>query len=264
LHFLLTRLLKATIGGAMTISVQRTELNHVLPLRTLFLQEANFQVRYNACHERGWSDSYLLVIDGVHVGYGSIKGREVPDRDTVFEFFVIPPFRKYASDLFRELLSVARPHFIECQSNDRLTSSMLFEFARNISCDTVLFEDHWVTNLAVPGVIVRRKRDTDTIFVHSVEPIGEYVAELGGEIVATGGYMLHYNHPFADLYMEVREDHHRRGIASFLLQEVKRECYLAGRVPAARTGIRNFGSRGALTKAGLCVSGFMMIGEVNI
>ncbi len=247
----------------MTIVVQKTELASILPLRALFLQESNFQVRYNACHERGWSDSYLLKLDDRGVGYGSIKGREIPDRDTLFEFFVIPPFRKHASDLFREFLNAARPQFIECQSNDRLLTAILFEFAHNISADTVLFEDHCVTNLAIPGAIVRRKRDADAIFPHGVEPVGEYVVELNSEIVATGGFMLHYNHPFADLYMEVREDHRRRGIASFLLQEVKRECYLAGRVPAARTGINNLGSRGALTKAGLRVAGFMLTGEVR-
>ncbi len=245
----------------MTIVAQKTGLESILPLRALFLQEANFQVRYNACHERGWSDSYLLKVDDFAVGYGSIKGREIPDRDTAFEFFMIPPFRKHASHLFREFLSAAQPKFIECQSNDRLLSSMLFEFARNISADTVLFEDHCVTNLALPGAVVRPKRDADSIFAHGVEPVGEYVVEMNGEVVATGGFMLHYNHPFADLYMEVREDCRRRGIAGFLLQEVKRECYLAGRIPAARCGIRNAGSRAALCKAGMRICGYMLTGE---
>lgn len=84
----------------MVSNVERVDLETILPLRALFLQEANRQIRYNACHERGWTDSYLLKIDDHAVGYGSIKGREIPDRDTVFEFFVVPPFRKKASELF--------------------------------------------------------------------------------------------------------------------------------------------------------------------
>jgi hypothetical protein len=63
--------------------------------------------------------------------------------------------------------------------------------------------------------------------------------------------------------MEVREDCRRQGLGSFLLQEVKRECYLAGRVPAARSSIVNIGSHAALCRAGLRVSGFMLTGEVN-
>jgi GNAT superfamily N-acetyltransferase len=247
----------------MPIAAEKTALEKILPFRALFLQEANHQIRYNACHERGWTDSYLLKLDSLDVGYGSIKGREIPDRDTAFEFFVIPPYRKYSSDLFRAFLTAARPQFIECQSNDQLLSAMLFEFAHNISADTILFADHCITNLAVPGAAVRRKRDADAIFAHGVEPVGDYVVELNGEIVATGGFLLHYNKPFADLYMEVREDCRRRGIASFLLQEVKRECYLAGRVPAARTSMNNLGSRAALTKAGLGVCGYMLTGKVD-
>ncbi len=248
----------------MTITVEKVELEAILPLRALFLSEANRQVRHNARHERGWSDSYLVVIDGQKVGYGSIMGREIKDRDTVFESFVIPSFRKRASNLFGQLIAAAKPTFIECQSNDQFLSAMLFEFARNISADVVLFEEHSVTNLAVPGVVVRPKRVDDQIFVHTVEPAGEYVAELNGEVVATGGFMLHYNPPFADLYMEVREDCRYRGIGSFLIQEVKRECYLAGRVPAARTSIRNLASRACLSRAGLRVCGFMLTGEVNV
>ncbi len=248
----------------MKIAAQKVELDAILPLRALFLEEANRQVRFDAVHERGWSDSYLLTADDRASGYGSIKGREIPGRDTVFEFFVVPAFRKHASDFFRQLLAAARPAFIECQSNDPLLAAMLFEFARNISADTVLFEEHSVTNLVVPGVLVRRRKDSDAIFPHSVEPVGEYVAEVNGEVVATGGFMLHYNPPFADLYMEVREDCRRRGIGSFLLQEVKRECYLAGRVPAARTSIRNLASRACLSRAGFDVCGFMLTGEVNV
>lgn len=248
----------------MAIDVNRVELETILPLRALFLAEANHQIRYNARHERGWTDSYQLRIDDDLVGYGSVTGREIPDRDTVFEFFVLPQFRQRAGDLFRQLLAAARPKFVECQSNDRLLTDMLFEFARDISADVVLFEEHSATDLAVPGVAVRRRQNSDVIFPHSAEPVGEYVTELNGEIVATGGFMLHYNHPFADLYMEVREDWRRRGIGSFLLQEVKRECCLAGRVPAARTSIGNLASRACLTKAGLRPCGFMLTGEVRI
>lgn len=62
------------------------DLTRIQALRALFLQEANFQVRYNACHERGWTDSYLLTSGDLEIGYGSVKGQEPADRDTVFEF----------------------------------------------------------------------------------------------------------------------------------------------------------------------------------
>jgi GNAT superfamily N-acetyltransferase len=60
------------------------------------------------------------------------------------------------------------------------------------------------------------------LFDHKAEPVGDYVLELDNEIVATGGFLLHYNMPFADLYMEVREDHRKKGFGSFLIQEIKK------------------------------------------
>ncbi|HYM09188.1 MAG TPA: GNAT family N-acetyltransferase [Bryobacterales bacterium] len=249
--------------GNVIARAAKAELHDIQPLRALFLQENNFQIRYDACHERGWTDSYLLKIDEAEIGYGSIKGRERADRDTVFEFFVIHPFRKHSSVLFGELLSASGAKYIECQSNDMLLSSMLYEFSRDISANVVLFGDHAVTGHAIPGAVVRRRRDNDQVFEHRVEPVGDYVVALAGEVVATGGFMLHYNRPFADLYMEVRENCRGRGFGSFLLQELKKECYLAGRVPAARCEIRNTASRAALIKAGLRVCGFMLTGKIK-
>jgi GNAT superfamily N-acetyltransferase len=242
---------------------RKTGLQTIQPLRALYLQETNFQIRYDACHTRGWTDSYLLTVDDIAVGYGSVRGQERDDRDTVFEYFVVQPFRRKASELFRMLLHASGAQFIECQSNDLMLSSMLYEFSPSVSADVVLFEDHAVTEHVVPGALARPRRADDRIFEHQAEPVGNYVVEMNGEVVATGGFLLHYNKPFADLYMEVREDCRRRGIASYLLQEIKRECYLAGRVPAARTGIRNLASRAALMKAGLRVCGFMLLGKID-
>jgi len=254
--------------GNMNARAIKAELNDIQPLRDLYLQETNIQIRYNACHERGWTDYYLLMAGDLRVGYGSIKGQEIPGRDTVFEFFVIRPFRKMSSLLFRELLCASGARYIECQTNDLLLSPLLYEFAQNISANVVLFEDNAVTEHVIPGAAVRRRQDhdrafNDRVFEHKVEPAGEHLLELEGEVLATGGFMLHYNRPFADLYMEVREDCRGRGLGSFLLQEVKKECYLAGRVPAARCNLSNAASRATLIKAGFRVCGFMLTGEVK-
>jgi GNAT superfamily N-acetyltransferase len=240
----------------------KANLQDIQPFRALFLQETNMQIRYDACHARGWTDPYLLNVDDVAVGYASIKGQQIADRDTVFEFYVTPAYRKWARQIFAELLAAAGSTYIECQSNDALLSAMLYEFARDIDADTVLFEDFAVTEHRLADAVVRRRRDEDRVFPHGGEPAGDYVLDAQGEIVATAGFMLHYNPPFADLYMEVREDRRRRGFGSFILQEVKKACYLAGRVPAARCHVQNSASRATLIKAGLRVCGFMLKGEV--
>jgi GNAT superfamily N-acetyltransferase len=246
----------------MTLEAVPAKLADIQSLRALFLQEANCQIRYDACHIRGWTDSYLLKLDGRTIGYGSVNGQERADRDTVFEFYVIPPFRKHARDLFADLLVKSRCHLVECQSNLPLLTSLLYDFATEIRANRILFSDDFVSELRVPDAIVRPRLEGEPVFEHSDEPVGSHVVELAGEVIATGGFLLHYNLPFADLYMEVRADRRRQGYGSFLIQELKRACYLAGRVPAARCNLENLASRATLSKAGMKECGRMLLGRV--
>jgi GNAT superfamily N-acetyltransferase len=246
------------------LNATKTSLKEILYLRNLFLQENNFQVRYNACHERGWTDSYIINCNEEKIGYGAVKGNaNLKDRDTVFEFYIIPPSRNLLSAAFIELLHASNATFIECQNNDLLLTSLFYQHAKNINADVILFEEGFTSELTISGVKFRKRRDDDVIFEHNAEPPGDYVLESHNEIIATGGFLLHYNMPFADLYMEVKKDQRRKGFGSFLIQEVKKQCYLAGRVPAARTGTDNVASKQTLLKAGLKIAGFILIGRVK-
>src|SRR2546430_1723554 len=90
-----------------------------------------------------------------------------------------------------------------------------------------------------------KREDRDTIFGRekpesdiSYDP-GEYVLEQNNEIVATGGFVRNYNLPYIDMFMEVKENFRQKGFGSFVVQELKKEAYLKGRVPAARCNIDN-------------------------
>lgn len=63
------------------------------------------------------------------------------------------------------------------------------------------------------GIVVRPRREDDEVFSHTVEPVGDYVALSGGEVVANGGFLRHYNPPFADVFMEFRPDWRHRELA---------------------------------------------------
>ncbi len=248
----------------MELKVWKAELKEILPLRKLFLEENHFQIRYNACHERNWSDSYLFTIDASSIGYGSIKGKDdLKDRDTVFEFFVVAQYRSLASQIFSELIKISGAAYVESQSNELLCTRMLYEFGRDIRSDVILFKDSVATERSIPHTIFRLRAQEDIIFHHALEPVGEYLLEQNKKIVATGGFMLHYNLPFVDLYMEVDEDYRKMGLGSFLHQEIKKECYKSGRIPAARCNIQNKASQATLLKAGLAVAGFMLEGVIK-
>lgn len=246
------------------ITATKSALKDILYLRELFLQENNFQIRYDAMHRRGWTDSYLIKDGDDQIGYGSVAGHnKIEDRDIIFEFYIIPPFRQHASKAFQQLLLASSVPLIEAQTNDLLLSAMLNQFTDNAKPVTVLLGEEFTSDLKLPGATFRKRVETDQLFQHKDEPEGDYVVEMNGEIVASGGFLLHYNMPFADLYMEVKPEHRRKGVGSFLIQEVKKQCYLSGRVPAARTGMDNIGSKLTLMKAGLSKVDHILMGNVR-
>jgi GNAT superfamily N-acetyltransferase len=238
------------------LSIVKARLSAIQPLRALFLQEINAQVRYDAAHTRSGAVEYLIREGGRDIGYGSLK--DADGGPALFEFYVVPPFRQHAAELLRELVAKAQPAALECQTNDRFFAPLARELSADITSDTILFEVGQSNGLISPDGAFRRRRRRDQVFRHGVEPVGDFVIEVHGEVAATGGFLLHYNPPFADLFMEVRADARRRGYGSFLTQQLVAECYLAGRVPAARTGIDNIASQQTLLKGGLRESGRML------
>ena len=88
------------------------------------------------------------------------------------------------------------------------------------------------------------------------------VVEIDRTVAATGGILFHYNPPYGDIYMEVAEPFRRRGLGSYLVQELKRVCYQRGNIPAARCNLRNLASRKTLQKAGFVPCGHLLAGAI--
>jgi hypothetical protein len=240
----------------MKLEVIKTDLNDILHLRTLFLQENNFQFVHDKCHTYGWADTYLLKCNEISVGYGAVWGQEKrEDRDAIFEFYITKSYRKLANSFFSELIKISGAIFIECQSNDKLLAEMLYVFGRNVNAEAILFKDNFKTTLILNGMSLIKQQNGNS------NP--EYVLKFLDEEVATGGLMLNYNMPYADIYYEVNERHRQKGFGSFLVQELKKQAYVLGRVPAARCNINNVISKATLLKAGFEVCGFILKGEIK-
>jgi GNAT superfamily N-acetyltransferase len=243
------------------LSIVRARFSKIQRLRALFLQEINAQVRYDAAHTRSGTTEYLIGGHGRDLGYGSVKDAQA-GAGTLFEFYLVPAFRTDALDVLRRLADVSKADALECQTNDPFYAPVMQKLCGEVTSDTILFAAGDSNGLQSADGVFRRRRRSDRIFEHQVEPVGDFVIEAAGAVVATGGFLLHYNPPFADLYMEARADARRRGYGSFLIQELITECYLAGRVPAARTSIDNLASQRTLLKGGLRECGRVLRGQI--
>lgn len=240
----------------MEVTIKRAGLPEIQPLRNLFLAEIKFQFIYNKCHAAGWADVYVFIHEGMEIGYGSLWGKEKRDlRDTIFEFFLVTSFGKYAREIFIQFMNISGAGFIQCQTNYLFLAQMLFEHAHNINAEAILFEDDFETHIDIPGVIFRKeeKPDGDT----------EYLLIHGDKIVATGGYVWNYNFPYIDIYYGVEEGERRKGYGSLITQELKKEAYRLKRIPSARCNIKNAASRATLLKAGMRICGYMLEGSLE-
>jgi GNAT superfamily N-acetyltransferase len=154
---------------------------------------------------------------------------------------------------------------IETQSNDPQLTVMLHAYGRDVISEAILFADGITTSLNPPAGCALRQRvdeDGERIFEHHCEPVGDWLIEADSAIAATGGILYHYNRPYGDIYMEVADPFRRRGIGAYLVQELKRICYEAGSVPAARTGLDNIPSRQTLQKSGFVPCGHILVGSL--
>jgi RimJ/RimL family protein N-acetyltransferase len=246
----------------MDIKVRRAEYKEIEPLRELYRQEANCQIMCDSILRRGMADPYLIQVDGRIGGYAGIWNKFDPGR--VMEFYTLPSLRAEAAPMFRELIRESRATHLEAQTNLPLMLLMLHDFGRNVRAENVLFDDGFTSQLTCPNATFRKIEPEDasrTINGEKVEA-GNWMLEVEGEIVGTGGIATHYNPPYGDLYMGIAEPHRRKGYGSYLIQELKRVCYETGRKPAARCNFTNIASRRTLQKAGMLPYGHLITAEI--
>lgn len=239
----------------MEFDVVKATETDIEPHRRLFLAETKFQFIYNKCHGAGWVDNYLFKFEERAIGYGSVWGKDKrEERDTVCEFFLDQPFRKYAKQLFDQFTNAAGAGYVECQTNDVLLAGMAFESAKNINAEAILFETAFETDFVIAGAQFVQSKNADEWDAYSIQK--------DGEVVATGGFVWNYNFPYIDIYYEVKENFRKQGYGALIMQELKREAYRLNRVPAARCNVKNGASKALLLKAGMRVCGYIVIGEL--
>jgi GNAT superfamily N-acetyltransferase len=244
-----------------------TSQEAIVPLRARHRQEMNCQIVHDSIHRRdGWALSYALHLGDVMAGFGSVAvGGPWKDKPTFFEFYVLPEYRARAFDLFEAFLATAKPRFLEVQTNERLAHLMALTWGGNLISEKIVFHDQRTTSYSLQGAVLRRVTADDEIraCLERRQGGGEWVLESDGKTAARGGILFHYNRPYGDVYMEVAEPFQRRGLGSYLVQELKRISYELGAVPCARCNPTNVASRRTLAKAGFAPFAHILTGTLH-
>jgi GNAT superfamily N-acetyltransferase len=249
----------------MTLAATLASVEEIKPWRDLYRHEMNCQIIHDSIHSRpGWSLEYFLAAGGVPLGYGSVAvAGPWKDKPSIYEFYVLPQHRSRLFDLFSALLAATGASRIETQSNDSLLTAMLHAFAQDVVSGSILFHDKLTTLLAPPAASFRRATPADHPQIPPHQLWSHGVVEVEGAVAAKGGILFHYNRPYGDIYMEVAEPFRRRGLGSYLVQELKRVSYEQGNIPSARCNPKNIASRKTLQKAGFVPCGHILTGSIS-
>jgi GNAT superfamily N-acetyltransferase len=229
--------------------------------------EMKSHVVHDSIHSRaGWTLPYLLDCGGVTAGYGSVAiGGPWKEQPTLLEFYVLPEHRQRSFDLFEALLATCGARHMEIQSNDVLLAVMLHTYGEGVVSEKIVFHDAFNTALPADGAVLRRiTSEEDTRASQERRQGGcEWRLEVAGASVGQGGILFHYNRPYGDLYMEIAEPFRRRGLGSYLVQELKREAYELEAIPCARCSPDNVASRRTLQRAGLVPFAHMLTARIR-
>lgn len=244
-----------------------TSNQETLALRTRYREEMNCQITKDSIHRReGWTRSYLLERDGVAIGFGTIAiAGPWKEKPTVIEFYVMPEERQRSFELFEAFVAASGAKFLEAQSNDGFLTMLVHTYGHNVASESIVFQDRLTTRHCVKGATLRQVTTEEEIkeAIARRQGGGEWILEMEGEPAGKGGILFHYNRPYGDIYMEVTESFRRRGLGTFLVQELKRECRRLGAVPCARCNPTNIASRRTLLSAGFLPCAHILGGSIK-
>jgi len=238
----------------MQVHVALTVAPVGLSLRSRYRQEMNCQIVKDSIHTRpGWAMTYALGLDDALVGFGTVAiAGPWTGKPTILEFYVLPDHRARAFDLFEALLEASGARLMEIQSSDALPAVMLHTYARDIMSEAIVFRDGFTTALPANGAVLQPLTSDAEVRASMAERAGgpEFLLHVDGKPAGKGGILFHYNPPYGDVYMEIEEPFRGRGLGAYLVQELKRQAYDIGAIPAARCNRDNRASRKTLQKAG--------------
>lgn len=236
------------------IAVEPVEFHEIEHLREPFRAEAACQIVHDSILPRRLARPYRVRWDGEVAAYGGVWVKYFPGR--VVEFHTVGRFHEERARLFRAFLASSGAKEIEAQTNMPAMHDLLREFGADPVEEKILFADDRPTSLECAGSFRRRRAEEEG-------PEGEWVVEIAGEVAAGGGVLTHYNPPYGDLYMEVKPSGRRRGVGSYIVQELRRVCHESGLVPAARCDPDNVASWRTLERGGMAECGRLLAARIE-
>ncbi|MFN3728323.1 MAG: GNAT family N-acetyltransferase [Fimbriimonadaceae bacterium] len=242
-----------------TVRAERQTAAQIASSRQKLRDNVNVQlVRDSASHREG-VENFAFIETDLMIGHAVVSHGFFDDR--VIEFYLHPGFEGRALECLDALRRTTKVRELEAQTNLALPTWLVHASCPCVEPHNVLFGDTDRYELPLSDAVLRPALPEDVI-PETEEPTGTYVLEVRGEIVGSGGYLTHYNPPFADVYMGIGTPFRGRGYGAWIVQELRRVAREHDYVPAARCNFGNHASCRSLLRGGFCLAGLIIVGTV--
>jgi GNAT superfamily N-acetyltransferase len=264
------------------VEIVAAEREEVQRLRELFQREVNDIFLTERGFWWGWYEAHLIRCQGRAIGYGLVEVET--DYRQLMEFYLLPVYRPDARAVQEQVLRQLSVTHMQTDTRREFQTLLFYDFCEQITAHDLFFRDRFSTHCEFPGLTFRRAANGDSAALFPVlhgpggapfemeseEELREWISSGlrwllldGAAVVGVGALFEDFNRPFAEVGMMVSPPFRRRGYGTFILQELKKECYRIGLTPASRCAWDNEASRRSHDRSGFLLSGRQLLGVVK-
>lgn len=211
----------------------------------------------------GNSECYEIIYDN------NIAGHFFVDRDkTLVQFYVSKKYFVYSPDIFEYVIksNIVEKAAVSTKESEFL--SLCLDYQKSLDVDMYLFNDNQnivkeldnFNNISFRFAKINDvntiKNKCDTAYEGYYEDLIEnnqlFVLYSGNTLLGIGEFrIIKSNSQYGDIGVVVAEEYRRKGIATYIITQLKKHCYNNDLKPMACCNIKNIASKKTLEKSGL-------------
>ncbi len=216
----------------------------------------------------GISNYYKIVLENNDVGYFCLD-----DDNILLQYFIKDKFIDKSKELFKYILEKYNIEKGFVSTIDTRSLPLFLDFNNQICTDTFLYKDVCYVDkispieeieikIATPanlqGVLEYHENSVDIkgswlkpYCINLIKKQQLFLFIVNNEIIGTGEKRISKNSKnYVHIGVTVSKEYRRKGVASYILSYLKKDCYKYGLIPICSTTIKNIGSQRVIQNSG--------------
>jgi predicted acetyltransferase len=216
----------------------------------------------------GVSNYYRIVLDNNDVGYFCLD-----DENILLQFFVSDKFLSESKEILEFILDGYKIKEGFISTIDIRSLPLFLDLNKEVHTHTLLYKDNFDINKSSPfdgiEIKVASSLDLQNIIdyyenkaviqgswlrpycVNLINKQQLFIFTINNEIIGTGERRISESQKgYANIGVTVSKDYRKKGLATYILSYLKKECYKYELKPICSTTVENIGSQKAIQNSG--------------